>query len=76
MNDYQDKRISYTSHAKQRIRERFISRKDVEKGILNRKWKEAYGDKQKVIQAINGKEIEIILKPEDDKILVITVYWR
>lgn len=68
--------IIYSSHAQQRINERFISRQDVENAVRNQEWKEAYGDKKKAIHKINGKEIEVILKPEDNKILVVTVYWR
>jgi len=64
------KEIRYTSHAEERLNERFISKQDVENAVRNEEYEEAYGDKLKAVHKINGKEIEVILKPENDKILI------
>ncbi|MFB6291832.1 MAG: DUF4258 domain-containing protein [Candidatus Nanohaloarchaea archaeon] len=69
-------RIKYTHHAEKRLKERFISKQDVENGIINRKWQDAFADRKKVVQPINGKDIEVVFKHEDNKVVVITVYWR
>ncbi|MFB6209373.1 MAG: DUF4258 domain-containing protein [Candidatus Nanohaloarchaea archaeon] len=70
------RKIKYTSHARKRLKERFISKQEVENGIRNNKWLEAYDDRKKTVYKLNGNEIEIVFKPENNKIVVITVYWR
>ncbi|MDY6773957.1 MAG: DUF4258 domain-containing protein [Candidatus Nanohaloarchaea archaeon] len=67
--------IEYTAHAEERLRERFISKQDVETGIYNQKWVDAGGGRKKVIHSINGKEIKAVFKPNHNKVLVITVHW-
>ena len=61
------KELIYTKHAEMRLNERFISSQDVENAVFNEEWLNAYGAKKKVAHRINGKEIEVILKPEDNK---------
>ncbi|MDY6769297.1 MAG: DUF4258 domain-containing protein [Candidatus Nanohaloarchaea archaeon] len=70
-----DIEIRYTAHAERRLRERFISKQDVETGIANEAWEDSGGGRKKIVHRINSKEITVIFEHKDDKVRVITVHW-
>ena len=69
-------RIIFTDHAKERIKERHILMKDIQKAIASPTSRlESYPPTLKIQKIINGKTLEIIYEIKGQIIIIITAYY-
>ena len=69
-------RIKLTFHAKNRIKERKISKEEMEIAVSNPdSIKHIFNNKFIIRKSFNKKILEIVYTKEKDKILIITCYW-
>lgn len=69
-------RFIYTDHANQRIKEREISKIQIEETILHPdKILKTFKERIMVHKEFKGKKMEVIYRKENSKIIIITAYW-
>ncbi len=69
-------RIIYTRHALERIAIRFIAKEWIEKALTNPDLLlNLSDDRKQAIKKINGDKISVVFIIEDNKFVIITVFW-